>query len=50
MGRMGRNVVERKFSERAQLEDTKALYERLLTEARGERETVHPLGREERVG
>lgn len=51
MGQMGRNVVERKFSERAQLEDTKALYERLLTEARGERETLRPLHREEeRVG
>ena len=51
MGRMGRDVVERKFSERAQLEDTKALYERLLTEARGERETLRPLQREEeRVG
>lgn len=50
MGQAGRGVVEHKFSERAQLEDTKALYERLLAEARGEREVARALQREEHVG
>ena len=39
MGRRGREVVERKFSDQRQLEDTQALYERLLSEAERESRT-----------
>ncbi|MBA3765586.1 MAG: hypothetical protein H0W99_01100 [Acidobacteria bacterium] len=36
MGRRGREVVEQKFSRRRQLEETQALYERLLLRAQEE--------------
>ncbi|HYY58582.1 MAG TPA: glycosyltransferase [Pyrinomonadaceae bacterium] len=39
MGQRGREVVERKFSDQRQLEDTQALYERLLSEAERESRT-----------
>jgi len=46
MGQRGRQVVEEKFSEKAQLDDTKAMYERLLLRAGGKREVVSDLRHE----
>lgn len=46
MGQRGRQVVEEKFSEKAQLDDTKAMYERLLAHSSGKREVVSDLRHE----
>jgi L-malate glycosyltransferase len=46
MGLSGRRVVEEKFSEKAQLDDTKAMYEQLLARSGGKREVVSDLSHE----
>jgi glycosyltransferase involved in cell wall biosynthesis len=46
MGQSGRRVVEEKFSEQAQLDDTKALYEQLLRRSGGKREVLSDLSHE----